>query len=628
MRQQQVRNAWLLACRVIGLAVLLSPLPLSAGPPTWVEIRSPHFVVVTDGGEKRGREVALRFEQVRAAFGQVIYRNLQVNVPVPVEIVGFRNNKELRQFAPLWKGKPIELAGFFSQGEDRDFIALDLSSEGGWQVVFHEFSHLLLHANFTEIPVWFDEGFAEYFASLEVQGDSLIVGGRFRDRAYVLHENRWMPAEALFSVKHNSPEYNESGDHRSVFYAQSWLMVHYFVDQQKLKQMADFLTLQSQQIPAGEAFRRAFGMPPAQFDKVLRRYFEAGSYSMRYPAPHGPELDLKSYSVKMLADTEGAAILADLHLHESDYQEAAVREFEEVLVKQPDNATAHRGLGYAYLRKGDFQKAEQHFEKAVAAGSIEPETHYLYALMLTRAAKLEKSSGESIELSLAPVSGTEHTALMKKELQAAIALNPEYADAYNLLALAQAAEGDYEAAISSENRAFQLSRKEMYALNLAYFCARQQKWDDAEKLLRRLSNSAEPSIAAAAQTNLQQLETYRKYAAARPSAPPPATSLPAERFQDREVASQPTTTAAPSGPAPMVYFAKGKLVAVDCSDATSATLTVVLGKATWKMHTSNRNKLVLINADAFSCDWHDRPVAVNYTKTGDGEGRLVALEFP
>jgi hypothetical protein len=60
MRHQQVRNAWLLACRVIGLAVLLSPLPLSAGPPTWVEIRSPHFVVVTDGGEKRGREVALR----------------------------------------------------------------------------------------------------------------------------------------------------------------------------------------------------------------------------------------------------------------------------------------------------------------------------------------------------------------------------------------------------------------------------------------------------------------------------------------------------------------------------------------------------------------------------------------
>ena len=118
---------------------------------------------------------------------------------------------------------------------------------------------------------------------------------------------------------------------------------------------------------------------------------------------------------------EGAAILADLHLYGRDYQEATLKEFEEVLSKQPDNATANRGLGYAYLRKGDFQKAEQHFEKAVAAGSTEPETHYLYALMLTRAARLERSSGEDVQLSIEPASGSGQTALMRKELQAAIA---------------------------------------------------------------------------------------------------------------------------------------------------------------------------------------------------------------
>ena len=34
-----------------------------------MEIRSSHFSVVTDAGEKRGHEVALRFEQMRAVFG-------------------------------------------------------------------------------------------------------------------------------------------------------------------------------------------------------------------------------------------------------------------------------------------------------------------------------------------------------------------------------------------------------------------------------------------------------------------------------------------------------------------------------------------------------------------------------
>ena len=37
----------------------------------WVEVRSRNFAVNTDAGEKRGREVALRFEQMRALFGSL-----------------------------------------------------------------------------------------------------------------------------------------------------------------------------------------------------------------------------------------------------------------------------------------------------------------------------------------------------------------------------------------------------------------------------------------------------------------------------------------------------------------------------------------------------------------------------
>jgi len=503
MQRQLQRNNRLLS--VIPILILLSSMPSRAAAPAWVEVRSPHFVVVTDAGEKRGREVALRFEQVRAAFGGVIYKNLTVNMPVPVEIIGFRGNKELRQFSPLWNGKAVELAGYFQMGEDRDFIALDLSSEGGWRVVFHEFTHLLVHANFPEVPLWFDEGFAEYFSGLEVEGDTLSVGHFLRDRGYVLSQSGWMPVQALFSVTHSSPEYNENSDHRSIFYAESWLVVHYLLTQKKLKEAAEFMDLQLSNVPTAEAFQRAFGMAPAQFDKLLHRYFSGSMLYLKYPAPHGPDLDLKSYSSKALTDTDAAAILADLHLHERDYQDQAVKEFEEVLAKEPDNATAHRGLGYAYLRKGDFAKAEQHFEKAAAAGSAEAETHYLYALMLTRAARMQKSSADRIEFSV-EIRNEDH-ALMKKELQAAIALNPEYADAYNLLALAQASEGNFVAAINSETRAFQLSHKEIYALNQADFCARQGLRDQAQKLLQKLSQSQDPSIAAEARSRLATLKT-------------------------------------------------------------------------------------------------------------------------
>src|ERR1035438_2449812 len=154
---------------LFSLAIVFSLVPpASAAEPQWIEIRSPHFSVVTDAGEKHGREVAMRFEQMRAVFAALLVK-ANVNSPIPLEIVAFRNSKELRQYAPLWKGKPVELAGLFQGSEDRTFIMLDVSVENPWTVVFHEYAHQLMNAMMTDsIDPWFEEGFAEYFSSIEV----------------------------------------------------------------------------------------------------------------------------------------------------------------------------------------------------------------------------------------------------------------------------------------------------------------------------------------------------------------------------------------------------------------------------------------------------------------------------
>src|SRR5580658_7032696 len=87
----------------VSLVVTLCGAPVVfAGEPQWVEVRSPNFSVVTDAGEKRGREAAMRFEQMRAVFGALMTK-ANVNLPVPLQIIAFRNNKEMRQFAPLFK---------------------------------------------------------------------------------------------------------------------------------------------------------------------------------------------------------------------------------------------------------------------------------------------------------------------------------------------------------------------------------------------------------------------------------------------------------------------------------------------------------------------------------------------
>ena len=45
----------------IVLVALSFPVCSAAGEPPWLQINSAHYTVITDAGEKRGREVALRF---------------------------------------------------------------------------------------------------------------------------------------------------------------------------------------------------------------------------------------------------------------------------------------------------------------------------------------------------------------------------------------------------------------------------------------------------------------------------------------------------------------------------------------------------------------------------------------
>src|SRR5271157_2364814 len=85
----------------------LRPNSASAAEPPWLEIHSPHFTVITDAGEKKGREVAVRFEQMRSVFASMLGKD-RLNQPVPLTILAFKNDKTYYQLAPLRGGQPID----------------------------------------------------------------------------------------------------------------------------------------------------------------------------------------------------------------------------------------------------------------------------------------------------------------------------------------------------------------------------------------------------------------------------------------------------------------------------------------------------------------------------------------
>ena len=602
--------------RLLPLVLVFFSLPALADQ-GWVEVRSPHFSVITDGGPKTGREIALRFEQMRTVFGQ-IFRRSKINIPVPLQIIAFRNAKEMRGYLPIFKGKPIEASGLFIGGEDRSFILLDLAADNKWEAVFHEYAHQLLNGNFPHMAPWFDEGFADYFAAMRISGDNFTIGEAPMGAIEVMSRNRLMPVSTLFQVAHQSETYNRSGDPRHLFYAESWLMVHMIFDRNLLKQADDyFRRVNDEHMPVDDAIQKAFAMDPKQFDKQFTAYLNAGSGKV-LTGRVAQTFDLNSFGVSPVAPLDLRATLSDVHFHSPDHRAEAVKEYEQILAEKPDSSSAHRGLGYAYLYGGEFDKALDHFREAARLSTTDPRVYYYSGLAIAR---------RSMSTGRPPA---ENLAEMKSDLQRAITLDPTFADAYSVLGFANMFEGDYAAAVTNCKKAAELNpRNELYDLNLARAYLATGQAVEAKALLDKLKDSSDQSVSAQA----QQLYSRAERAAGEVTTAdrhkiPETYDAPQWRRTQEEIEREPEKPAETSaGPdtRPTRYL-RGQLLSVDCAAPPAAALAISSGGKTFHMLTGDTKKLLLIGADHFSCSWKNRKVLVNYKAGGKADGDLVSLE--
>lgn len=590
-------------------------LVVAAGAPAvaqqYLEIKSAHFAVVTDAGEKRGHDIAQHFEEMRASFG-ILFGLSRVNLPRPLTILALSNPKDFQALAPRFNAKPIALSGYFRRAADRDFIVLDTSAQNPEQVVFHEYAHLLLNGNVAPMPAWFDEGFAEYCSSLRVTPKQIEFGLLRNDLLDVLHTKPWMPFFQLFSVTHDSPAYNE-GDRRSVFYAQSWLTVHYLMANQLTAQTNRFIDLvQNRHTDINDAIRQAFGVEPKNFENAVHNYFDVARFTFfRAPAPAG--LTTEQFAVRTLSPSDWTATIADLNYHTPERRDEGIAQFKKVLQTDPGNVLANRELGYAYLQQNEFEKAAACFERASAGDPKDARLHYFIALLANQEATV---SGKPP----ADVQG------IVRHLKAAVEIDPNNGDVYQLLSWAEAMAGDREAAKDAIEKAVELRpRDDLYAVTLAQYEVQDKQYEKVRPLLERLAGSPQAEVARYAVQALNSMERPQTDSAQMLRQP---VTAPQWRTKDSSIESLEAKPAPkPEAPAKVVpiQFLKGELVRVDCSQTPTAVITFQAQGRTWTMFTPNRTQLVIIGADGLSCDWTNRKAAVNY-KLANGKAELVSLE--
>jgi tetratricopeptide (TPR) repeat protein len=441
--------------------------------PQWMEVRSAHFSVYTDASERRGRETALQFEKMRSVFG-VLLGNAQ-SVPDTPEIVAFRSAEEMRQVAPLWNGKPTEVAGFFQESDERSYVVVDLSAEEPWRVVLHEYGHQLLTRGLPrKVDPWFAEGFAGYFSTIESYSKETRIG-TIRDRDFeTLQKDGMFKVADLLRIKQSSKTYSESGDRRSVFYAESTLLVHYLYDNSLLPAAFKYFELLEQEMPVEAAIQQAFGMSPEQLDKALRNYVDAGRFRT-YVVPIQEGASHDQFTVRALSTAEAAFVTADIHLHSADYQQRGLQELQKIVESAPGDEVALRELGATYLEQKKYSEARDCLRRAALSDPKDARAHYYSALLMSR----ERGFSNVADLPA-----------MKKELEASLALDPKSADAQSLLAFVETFSGQADAGLESMKKAVALRPADVtHRFNLAQLYLHNRMADPAIALLTAIDST-------------------------------------------------------------------------------------------------------------------------------------------
>jgi hypothetical protein len=188
--------AILLLVGCAGATAWTSPKPAD-NPETWVEVRTPHFTVASNDGEKTARRVADQFEQIRFLFSKALISSVRLDPSIPILILAVKNEKSLSQLLPEYWAQQGHLhpAGIFVPGPEKNYIALrtDVEGESPYHTIYHEYVHLIVNLNFRHFPRWLDEGYAEFLGYASVSGKGGKLGQPSSSQLYVLSQNKLIP---------------------------------------------------------------------------------------------------------------------------------------------------------------------------------------------------------------------------------------------------------------------------------------------------------------------------------------------------------------------------------------------------------------------------------------------------
>jgi tetratricopeptide (TPR) repeat protein len=606
------RATWI---RALILAVSACALPTAAEHrESWTEIKSPHFTVYANAGERDGKRVALEFEQIRAMFEQSFPKLRVDSGGKPTIIYALKNEDSLKLLIPAYgrdKGA-TKLAGLYRQSSDKNFalIRTDVTGTGSnpYHVVYHEYAHGLFRLNYRGLPLWLDEGLAEYWGGSAIQNKGARTGMADVRQIRLLQQYPLLPIATLVSIDGASPLYNTQ-DHSGMFYAESWALVHYLAmapeirDQNLLNKYLAALEATDDPI---EAAHRTFG-DLKKLEEQLESYVHRRAYYYNDIKLHG-EVSEKEFTVRALSTAEGLVHQGDYLLHANHLPEAIALLHEAERI-DPKVRGLYDGLGYYYFLKADYDNADKQFALALADNPGDAGAYFYRASILYRRSGYTRESTPQI------IAG----------LEKVLALEPDFAPAHAFLSMAYiASPAEISKAIPEAARAVNLEPGNMaYFIDYGRALLANGKQAEARQVADRASRTATWQPDRTMATNFLKAVNHQASLQAREPVPGGAHDRAASEADEEAGSLEPSVVS-------------GRISEVTCGHFPAVMFTLTTPGEQFLFQVKDVGRLERKdsavpggNAPAVCSAWKDRKAKVSYRLTPDGPafGEVLGIAF-
>jgi len=417
-----------------AFSLFLLSTPMRADEKPWIEVKSPHFRLITNGERSDGLHVLQRFELMRAVFAA--QPGFKLDAPAPLLIIAARDERTMKRLLPGYVAHSIPLpGGLYEHGWEREYAVVRLDvikiDPETYHSVYHEYVHSLLHINFQWLPDWLDEGLAEFYGCTGFIGDKIQVGALPADfRIRMLKSMILIPFNDFLA----SRMYTRNPSQTFESYIQAWALTHFLMLSPTMdsgQRLGKFLQLLGQGTPQKKAFQEAIG----PFDDVQKQY-ETYVHKLTFPIREGPapaKLGESDFRTRTLEPGETEAELATWFIRSHEWepmrQDTAVS-----LQKGPKLSLAHEASGFLLYNEGHDQDALREFST-----SVELDNRNYVALF----AKIM-------------VSPSNDPQILYGQLNQVIDLKPDFAPAYIELARINFSKGDLRLALALSRKAEQI----------------------------------------------------------------------------------------------------------------------------------------------------------------------------